>query len=95
MGAGQLAVEERRINVALVDDCKGYDADVVFVVNPDGQGGEPVLNRTRFYVAATRARQVLGVYSAVPPSKAPIMSDAMRAYRVLQSGGEGEFRQHG
>lgn len=57
-----LAVEPGRINVANVWDAKGYDADIVYVLNPDVEGGSSLQKRARFYVAATRAKQFLAVY---------------------------------
>lgn len=75
-----LAVEPSVINVATIGDAKGYDADIVFILNPDGAGtASEIFKRQRFYVAATRAKQFLAVYSSIPSGTATIMRDALRA----------------
>lgn len=79
-----LAVEQKSINVALVWDAKGYDADVVYVINPDSGSADALRKRTQFYVAATRAKQFLAVYSSIPERDAPILYDAMKAVRHME-----------
>jgi superfamily I DNA and RNA helicase len=81
----QLAVEVSRINIANVWDAKGYDADTVYVINPDGCKGTPYEKRTQFYVAATRAKQFLAVYSSMPERQAPIVYDAIKAMKQLKN----------
>lgn len=80
----KLAVEPQTINVALVWDTKGYDANIVYVINPDGGDQNPIKKRSLFYVAATRAKQFLAVYSSIPEQNAPIMQDALRAVQNLE-----------
>jgi len=81
----QLAVEVSRINIANVWDAKGYDADTVYIINPDGCKGSPYEKRTQFYVASTRAKQFLAVYSSLPERQAPIVYDAVKAMKDLKS----------
>lgn len=81
----QLAVEVSRINIANVWDAKGYDADTVYVINPDGCKGTSYEKRTQFYVAATRAKQFLAVYSSMPERQAPIVYDAVKAMKQLKN----------
>ena len=80
----KLAVEPQTINVALVWDTKGYDANIVYVINPDGGDQNPIKKRSLFYVAATRAKQFLAVYSSIPEKNSPIMQDALRAVQNLE-----------
>jgi hypothetical protein len=78
-----LVVEPSRINIANIWDAKGYDADIVYILNPDEGGGTPYDHRVRFYVAATRSKQFLGVYNFLPEDRSPIVSDALQAARNL------------
>ena len=78
-----LVVEAARINIANIWDAKGYDADIVYILNPDEGGGTPYDHRVRFYVAATRSKQFLGVYNFLPEDRSPIVSDALQAARSL------------
>ena len=78
-----LVVEAARINIANIWDAKGYDADIVYILNPDEGGGTPYDHRVRFYVAATRSKQFLGVYNFLPEDRSPIVSDALQAARNL------------
>ncbi|PZO36413.1 MAG: hypothetical protein DCF19_21690 [Pseudanabaena frigida] len=78
-----LVVEAARINIANIWDAKGYDADIVYILNPDEGGGTPYDHRVRFYVAATRSKQFLGVYNFLPEDRSPIVSDALQAERNL------------
>ena len=80
----KLAVEPQTINVALVWDTKGYDANIVYVINPDGGDQNTIKKRSLFYVAATRAKQFLAVYSSIPEKNSPIMQDALRAVQNLE-----------
>lgn len=80
----RLAVEKSRINIANVWDAKGYDADVVYIINPDGCRGTDYEKRSQFYVAATRAKQFLAVYSSIPKKSAPIIQDAIKAVQFLK-----------
>jgi superfamily I DNA and RNA helicase len=82
---GKLAVEVSRINIANVWDAKGYDADTVYLINPDGCKGTPYEKRIQFYVAATRAKQFLAVYSSLPERQSPIIYDAIRSMNQLKS----------
>ena len=82
---GKLAVEVSRINIANVWDAKGYDADTVYIINPDGCKGTPYEKRIQFYVAATRAKQFLAVYSSLPERQSPIMYDAIRSMNQLKN----------
>lgn len=75
-----LAVEISCINIALVQDAKGYDADVVFVINPDECGGSSYDKRAKFYVASTRAKQFLAIYNSLSVLSSPIAQDAVDAF---------------
>jgi ATP-dependent exoDNAse (exonuclease V) alpha subunit len=68
----------------LVWDTKGYDANIVYVINPDGGDQNTIKKRSLFYVAATRAKQFLAVYSSIPEQNSPIMQDALRAVQNLE-----------
>jgi superfamily I DNA and RNA helicase len=78
-----LVVEAARINIANIWDAKGYDADIVYILNPDEGGGTPYDHRVRFYVAATRSKQFLGVYNFLPEDRSPIVFDALQAVKNL------------
>jgi len=78
-----LVVEAARINIANIWDAKGYDADIVYILNPDEGGGTPYDHRVRFYVAATRSKQFLGVYNFLPEERSPIIFDALQATQNL------------
>jgi superfamily I DNA and RNA helicase len=78
-----LVVEAARINIANIWDAKGYDADIVYILNPDEGGGTPYDHRVRFYVAATRSKQFLGVYNFLPEDRSPIVFDAFQAVKNL------------
>jgi superfamily I DNA and RNA helicase len=80
-----LAVEISCINIALVQDAKGYDADVVFVINPDECGGSSYDKRAKFYVASTRAKQFLAIYNSLSISSSPIAQDALDAFVYMNS----------
>lgn len=80
-----LAVEISCINIALVQDAKGYDADVVFVINPDECGGSSYDKRAKFYVASTRAKQFLAIYNSLPIPSSPIAQDALDASVYMNS----------
>jgi hypothetical protein len=80
----KLVVEPQTINVSLVWDAKGYDANIVYVINPDGGNENTIKKRSLFYVAATRAKQFLAVYSSIPERNAPIMQDALIAVQKLE-----------
>jgi hypothetical protein len=71
-----LAVEPACVNIANIWDAKGYDADIVYIINPDEGGGSEYEKRIRFYVSATRAKQILGIYSTAPKDVTPIFNDA-------------------
>ena len=73
-----LVVESAKINIANIWDAKGYDADIVYILNPDEGGGTPYDHRVRFYVAATRSKQFLGVYNFLPKESSPIVRDALQ-----------------
>jgi superfamily I DNA and RNA helicase len=78
-----LAVEPACVNIVNIWDAKGYDADIVYILNPDDGGGSSYEHRMRFYVSATRAKQFLGVYTTKPPEDTPIFNDAAKAIEVL------------
>jgi superfamily I DNA and RNA helicase len=80
-----LAVEPTCINIANIWDAKGYDADIVYILNPDDGGGSLYDHRMRFYVSATRAKQFLAVYSTLPTENSPIFNDAVTALEKLQT----------
>lgn len=81
-------VEPGVINLANVQDAKGAEADVVFVIDPDSaESRAPALQkRALFYVAATRAKvllQVDGLRHGDSPG--PIMSDALDAFNAFDT----------
>ena len=80
-----LAVETSLVNVATIGDAKGYDADIVFIINPDGIGKDAseIDKRLKFYVAATRAKQFLAVYSSIQ-GKPTIVRHAARALEIMR-----------
>jgi len=85
-----LAVEPACINIANIWDAKGYDADIVYILNPDEGTGSDYEKRIRFYVSATRAKQFLGIYSTAPKEMTPIFNDVEKsASKILSVGTEG------
>jgi len=84
-----LAVEPACINIANIWDAKGYDADIVYILNPDEGTGSDYEKRIRFYVSATRAKQFLGIYSTAPKEMTPIFNDVEKsASKILSVGTE-------
>ncbi len=82
-----LAVEPACINIANIWDAKGYDADIVYILNPDEGTGSDYEKRIRFYVSATRAKQFLGIYSTSPKEMTPIFNDVEKSVNKLLSVG--------
>ena len=66
-------------------DAKGNDADVVLVIEPDNFGKASALEkRALFYVAATRAKEIIVVLGVAGEGRhTPILEDAAATETVL------------
>ncbi len=76
------------INIANVNDAKGAEADVVFVIDPDcsESGASALKKRALFYVAATRAKVLLQVDGVKRGNmEAPILSDARAVFEAFDA----------
>lgn len=71
------------INLANVNDAKGAEADIVFVIDPDcpESGASALKKRALFYVAATRAKVLLQIDGIKhEETLGPILSDARAVF---------------